>query len=133
MFIQSYLPFLNCAANPASCCLGLSIGYILSMVFLSSISYSSLQPTPSFQYLVSPIFLASEIFVHTSLLFEPISPQTASHATVLIAPTAIFSHPILAVQPVTQLLRSIIMAQCRNAELRTRSIMLLLLFRQFCE
>ena len=90
------LIFLNCAANPASCHLGLSIGYILSTVFLSIISYSSLQPTPSFQYLVSPIPLASKIFIHTSLFFfESISPPTASHATVLIAPTAIFSHSTL--------------------------------------
>ena len=132
MFIQSYLPFLNCAANPVSCRLGLSIGNILSMVFLSSILYSSLQPTSSFQYLVSPISLASKIFIHTSLFFfEPISPQTASHATVNSSHSNFL--PPYPVQPVTQLLRSIIMAQCRNAELRTRSIMLLLLFRQFCE
>ena len=94
----SYLSFLNCASCQP--CL---------LVFLSCISYSSLQPTPGFQYLVSPISLASNISMIQLFFFEPISLQTTSHATVLIAPTAIFSHPIL--QPVTPLLRSIIMAQ----------------------
>ena len=90
----SCLPFLNCAANPASW---------------------------SFQYLISPISRFQNL-VHTSIIsfFEPTSPQTASHA--LIAPTAIFSHPsCTACNSITIQ----IMAQCRNAELRTRSIMLM--------
>ena len=86
----SYLPFLNCCM----CCRP------RLLAFLSSISYSSLQPTPG-SFIIwfhqSLLTKTSRISVHTSLFFffQPISPQTASYATVLIAPTAIFFHPIL--------------------------------------
>ena len=116
----SYLPFLNCAANLP---LGLSQQYLV--FFPPTYTWFSISSTnlSHFQNLrpYNPLLLCQ---AHLPTNCFSCHCSNSSHSNFL---------PPYPVQPVTPLLRSIIMAQCRNAELRTKSIMLLLLFRQFCE
>ena len=74
---------------------------------------------------------ASKILIHTSLFFffEPISPQTASHATVLVLPQQFSTLSCTACNSITKK-----HYQCSNTEFRTRSTVILLLLQlKFCE
>ena len=106
--------------------------------FSSLSSFSELLPTPTLSIPPSNLLTPGSfnIWFHQSLLTKlPESPSihlsssfsSPSPATVLIAPSNFL--PPYPVQPVTPLLRTIIMAQCSNTEFRTRSIMLLLLLQ----
>ena len=121
--------------------------FVLHVYFLSSFSELCCQPAswsfsavsripPTYTWFsisgFTNLSLPKSPFIHLSSFFQAhlltncfsCHCSNSSHGILL---------PPYPVQPVTPLLRSIIMAQYRNAELRTRSIMLLLLFRQFCE
>ena len=118
-------PMSPCTSGPCSSnyfrCLPLLDSLLKFISCLPCLNCASNPASWSFQYLVSPISSFQNL-VHTSVIsfFEPISPQTASH--VLIAPTAI--SPTLSCTAYNFITIKI-MAQCRNAELRTRSIILM--------
>ena len=104
LFVPIFLFLINCCM----CC------WPWLLAFLSSISYSSLQPTPGsfiiwfYQSLLTKTSRIS-VHIHLSSSFSSPSPHKLLLMPVLIAPSNFL--PPYPVQPVTPLLRSIIMAQ----------------------